>query len=301
MTKLTILTGLPASGKSLFARKLSKPDTLVVSSDETRERLYGDEKIQGDNNKLFELLHQECIRLLSKERNVIFDATNLTCKHRMAFLQKLNKLDVYKECLIVATPYQDCLYFNSQRERKVPEQVIERMWKSFQVPAYFEGWDKIDVLWNGNFEKYDLDETLLEMDSFSQDNPHHSLSLGDHSKDVNEDLSYATNNELVKVAGLLHDVGKLHSKVFKDAKGNPSNIAHFYNHENCGAYESLFYLKSEGFSDNDILYISALINYHMRPYGFAESEKAKEKFKNLVGQEFFDDIMLIHEADKLAH
>lgn len=42
------------------------------------------------------------------------------------------------------------------------------------------------------------------------------------------------------------------------------------------------------------------IQWHMQPF-FIETEKARNKFINLVGQEFYDDLMLLHQADILAH
>lgn len=300
MITFTMLVGLPASGKSLLAKKICKENCIIVSSDAWREKLYGDESIQGDNNKLFELIHQEIIRLLNEGWNVIFDSTAINYKHRMALLQKLNKLNIKKECIIVATPIQDCLLFNSQRERKVPEFVItQNMWKAFTVPAYFEGWDKIDIFYNGNVENYNLDRTLEIMDSFDQENYHHSLTLGQHCRAVAAET--ASHGKTLMYASLLHDAGKLYTKNFRDSKGNESDIAHYFSHENVSAYESLFLLR-EYFDDlYELLFCAALINYHMRPYGFAESEKAKEKFKNLVGNALYNDIMILHEADKLAH
>ena len=67
-----------------------------------------------------------------------------------------------------------------------------------------------------------------------------------------------------------------------------------------GAYNSLFYLKDEWRDVWDILYIANLIQYHMQPY-FIQTEKAKQKFIGLVGEDMYKDIMILHEADKEAH
>jgi len=49
----------------------------------------------------------------------------------------------------------------------------------------------------------------------------------------------------------------------------------------------------------DILKTCTYIQWHMQPF-FNEKQKTKDKYKNLWGEEFYDNIMLLHEADKLA-
>ena len=55
-------------------------------------------------------------------------------------------------------------------------------------------------------------------------------------------------------------------------------------------------------SVESVLYISSLICYHMMPYVFEKSnEKTVERYKNLWGEEFYNDIMRLHEADVASH
>lgn len=50
------------------------------------------------------------------------------------------------------------------------------------------------------------------------------------------------------------------------------------------------------------LYVAVLIFWHMRPYiAWEQFEKAMEKDKKLLGEELFNDICLLHEADVYAH
>ena len=50
---LTVLVGLPGSGKSTYANKIK--NAILCSSDKVREELYGDENIQGDKQKVFRI------------------------------------------------------------------------------------------------------------------------------------------------------------------------------------------------------------------------------------------------------
>jgi predicted kinase len=94
---------------------------------------------------------------------VIYDATNLSYKKRKIFLERLNT-ECHKKCVLVATPYEKCLEQNNQRNRKVPEKAIEKMYKNFFVPQYYEGWDGIEIVYNdqGN---HNLNELLKELDN----------------------------------------------------------------------------------------------------------------------------------------
>lgn len=298
----TMLVGLPGSGKSTYAKKLKKvygdDVTSIIESDSYRERLYGGSEIQGDNNELFKLIHEDILEKLSNGINVIFDATNISRKNRVSIAQKLSN-NVVKECIIIATSYSRCVERNNSRERKVPKNVIDRMWKSFQVPTYTEGWDVIDIEYDYDKKYYDVDEYLHFADNYDQMNPHHSMTLGGHSRKVAELVSQNHVDNWVRLAALLHDCGKPMTQVFTNMKGEPSDMAHYYGHEGAGAYESLFYLDEELVKFNDLLNAVTLVNYHMRLY--ADSPKAKSKLKDIVGDDLYYLLEILHRADVESH
>ena len=49
-----------------------------------------------------------------------------------------------------------------------------------------------------------------------------------------------------------------------------------------------------------MLDLAFFINYHMLPYQW-NTEKSKAKWKNIFGEDKFNRLMLLHEADKAAH
>ena len=219
----------------------------------------------------------------------------------MAFLQKLNRLEVEKIAVLVAVPYEECLSRNKDRERTIPEEVITRMYHNFYVPQYFEGFDEIQIRFNTEIE---FDRALLfeRMDKFNQDNPHHQLTLGQHCRKCAEILTkHDSFNILTIFAGLLHDIGKLNTKSFVNAKGETTEIAHYYEHEKVGAYMSLFYTKDLCLiNTREILYIAQLIQWHMLPWQEL-SKKTIDKYKNRFGKDFWKDLMILHKADEGAH
>lgn len=303
MNKLFMMIGIPASGKTSLAEQIANSEGAeIVSSDNIRKELYGDESIQGDSNKVFKTVENRIINGLKNNKNMIYDATNINYKRRMAFLQKIRKLKIEKIAIMVATPYEQCLIRNSQRERQVPEEVIKRMYKNFYVPQYFEGWDYIQIKYTNNYIFF-----FSDLEDIEQDNPHHKLTVLEHCKKTEELLAKQNRQASIPInfAGRLHDIGKLKTKTFINSKGEKTNIAHFYNHEKVSAYDSLFHVnlrsRIEMMKDEEFaLETIKLIQWHMLPWT-EMSEKTEQKYKKLLGENFWNDLMILHKADEEAH
>ncbi len=296
MVKMYMMIGLPASGKSTIAKELSKSEeAIIVSSDEIRKG-FGDINDQSQNEKVFEEVEKR-IKEGLLNGNVIYDATNINYKKRRAFLQKLNKMEVKKIAILVATPYEECLQRNAQRERKVPEEVIKRMYFNFYIPQYYEGFDDIQIRYNSGYI-FDF-EDLKDM---PQDNPHHTLTVLQHCRKV-QDILYEMcigSNSSLNRAGLLHDIGKFKTKIFSNMKGETTDIAHFYNHEKVSAYDSLFnFTIKEWYACwkiDEVLDTLNLIQWHMLLH-FNLSEKTIAKYKNMLGEDTWRGLEILHKAD----
>jgi predicted kinase len=309
-----MVVGLPGSGKSTYIDKFYA-DYCVHSSDAIREELSGDVNNQDINKQVFDTLHKRVKADLTAGKNVVYDATNISWKRRKAFIQELNSISCYKECILIATPFELCLERNKSRERVVPYYVIERMYKNFDIPWYNEGWDNITIAYTtakASRQYGDWQNFITEYSDFNQESKWHSETLGEHCsltlqyvKTRESDLT-GLNTREVKVAAALHDCGKPFCKTFKDANGKESEFAHYYNHENVGAYNSLFYTKDFGV---DSLLVAALIRYHMVLHFFKDwkartIEKYEKEFTEheYVKQvDFYNALKILHEGDKKAH
>lgn len=302
MVKFIMMIGLAGSGKSTKAKEISiKENAIILSSDELRKELFNDINNVDNNTLLFQELHKRIKENLKNGTSVIYDATNINYKKRKAFLDELKKFNCYKECYLIATPYEKCIEQNNTRDRIVPEHVIKNMYKNIFIPQYYEGWDKINIIKNYNPSEYDvhiLYNGESGLNKINQDNPHHTLTIGNHCRKCMNNLEQVTDDSILLYAALFHDIGKAFTKEFKNGKGEDTDIAHYFNHHNVSAYMSLFYLNYH-FDDMYILNIVNYIQWHMQPF-FMDTEKSKSKFINLVGEEFYNNLLLLHGADKSA-
>ena len=223
----------------------------------------------------------------------------------METLAQLNKYDVPKHCICFTEPIDVCIRRNNGRTGfdKVPENVIYNMAKCFEVPNEYEGFNEVRFI--QTVKGIEPAEYLKMTKDFDQDNPHHDMTLYEHMNATYEcacELVKGSSlskqmKENVRLAAMYHDIGKLYTKDYHDARGNETDIAHYYRHENIGAY---MYLSSAAkYEDKEV--VSTLINWHMRPYLKDMSDKKREAERTMLGEEFCMALDILHEADMNYH
>ena len=216
----------------------------------------------------------------------------------IAFLKELKNIPCHKVCWIIWKPYYECILLNRGRDRIISDHVIKKQYMNWQTPYFFEGWDEIELIGNG-FQFYWNE--IYKYKNFKQHNHHHDLTLYDHLIKTGEYIKDKGEDNLnLMIAGQLHDIGKPFTKTFKNKKEQITEDAHYYQHHCVGAYDvlGLYYGKSPHI--NNVL-ISAYITYHMQPYFWRDNPKNEQKYKKLWGDDFYNNILLLHEADKEAH
>jgi predicted kinase len=125
--RLTILVGVPGSGKSTWARA---QDTPVVSSDAIRgKRGYS----AADNARVFREFHERIDRHLAAGEDVIADATNLTRQAR----EKLRLIAVgwhAETCCVLFGDTGAALERNRRRGRdqRVPTDQMKKMCRLYR-------------------------------------------------------------------------------------------------------------------------------------------------------------------------
>lgn len=313
---LYMLVGLPGSGKSTLAKDISKLhiNAKHISSDALRLELFGNEEHREDHHIVFNEMKRRTKEYLNNGISVVYDATNISSKRRIAFLKEFQKINCNKICVYMARPLGQCIINDLNRSRKVGNNVILQMYKSLQVPSYYEGWDDIIIHYgeyvnatslgfhyneNLTYEaycNYILKHAAKECIDLAQDNSYHTLSVSRHMYKTFLNLKNKTDNAELIIAALLHDIGKPFCKNFKEG----SMFANFYGHENVSAQIALIYLHRAGFTRTTILNIVQYIQLHMKMLSIQDNKNALLKLKNKVGDIIFDNLLLLHEADSNA-
>lgn len=126
-------------------------------------------------------------------------------------------------------------------------------------------------------------------------NEHHIYSVWEHSLKA---LEYAAKQGYaleIRLAALLHDIGKPRTKVGDGKKST------FHNHELVGARMVVRMLDRLHFPKQVAEYVVHLVRYHMFYYNVGEvSPAGVRRFLARVGPESIDDLIKVREADRIG-
>lgn len=309
MNKFIMLIGLPGVGKDYLINSVLKytyPNAVILSSDDIRAEVFNDVNDQKHNGEVFTIMKKRTLDALKSGNDVIYNATNINAKKRIALLNELPKCE--RIAYLLLADIDLILYQNSQRDRNVPEDVINRMYKSFQMPSYSEGFDDIIISVNKDaMHSHSLEYEMAKNDVCNHDNPHHTLTCGAHCRQAEVELIKIVGKNyfvdgidyryILQFAARYHDLCKYKCKTFDKKKG----IAHFYSHEFASAYD--FLALSDGgemfrLTKNEALLVANLINDHMSYFSGDSKVESICKRKGSVYKELLD---ILHTADVNAH
>ncbi len=186
-----ILIGCPSSGKSSLARQIQQetPHYQIISTDQIRAQLFGDETIQGNWSQVEALVYTAIDQALQAGVPIIYDATNAKRAWRMGLLQNLRQYPhVDWIGWYLKTPIETCLQWNQQRDRHVPESVIERMshWLKQFPPDHGEGFTALHTLKPDTLDAWrqQVNQNVSQLDKtkINRENRNRSLTLHTYSR-----------------------------------------------------------------------------------------------------------------------
>ncbi len=126
-------------------------------------------------------------------------------------------------------------------------------------------------------------------------NKHHIYTVFEHNVRALDYTAKQNYSLLVRLASLLHDVGKPRVK----AGDGPDST--FYNHEVVGAKMTLKILDRLRFPKDFTEKVAHLVRYHLFYYNVGEVTPAGvRRFLGRVGPENVDDLMKVREADRIG-
>lgn len=139
MSKLLVLCGPPAAGKSTYAREFikGKTDWVIVNRDSIREGR-GDYWVPSQEDYISDLEEFSVRAAIKREYNVIIDATNLNPKTQEKWrnIAEETKSSIeFKEFYI---PFKEALERDSKRERSVGRKVLINFYRKYYPDRYFD-------------------------------------------------------------------------------------------------------------------------------------------------------------------
>ncbi len=170
------------------------------------------------------------------------------------------------------------------------ERIRDELIKIIITPRAAEG---IILLEDTGLLKYIIPE-LKEGVGCGQ-NKHHIYTVFDHNVRA---LNYTVEKNYsleVRLAALLHDVGKPRTK---RGEGPDST---FYNHEGVGARMTAKIMDRLHFPKEIAERVIHLVRYHLFYYNVGEvTEAGVRRFIQRVGEEYIDDLFKVREADRIG-
>lgn len=126
-----------------------------------------------------------------------------------------------------------------------------------------------------------------------QPGPYHTKDVYEHTLQVVDNIS---PDLVLRLAALLHDIGKPTTKVITDG------IAHFFTHEHVGAKMAGDILHRLKFPNDVIDRVKILVSHHMRPHAYKPewSDAAVRRFVRDLGDHLEQSLQLA-EADITGH
>jgi len=142
--QIILAVGLPGSGKSTY---LHQRGIQPLSSDTLRGWLLDDETDQSQQHRVFSALRYLLeVRLRLGRKKTYVDATNLTRKDRRPYIQLARRYECELHAIFFDVPLAACKRRNRRRQRRVPDEVIERMARKLAPPTRAEGFQKITLV-----------------------------------------------------------------------------------------------------------------------------------------------------------
>lgn len=161
--KIIALKGLPASGKSTFAKKLVEQGFVRTNKDTIREELFGGVYKRRNEKEVVQERNRQIIEALEQGSSVVVDDTNLNPVHIKDLLSIAKEYNAVFEVddSFLAVPIGVCIERDKNREDSVGEQVIREMYhkfvkKSITAVKYDPDLSMVVIV--------DIDGTLAHMD-----------------------------------------------------------------------------------------------------------------------------------------
>lgn len=131
--QILFLKGLPASGKSTFAKQycLDYPEFIRLNKDDIREELGNPPWSNSFEKEVLNLQRSRGLEYLDNGFSIIIDDTNFAQKHYLFWKQIASERGIEMIVLPFDTPLEVCIQRDAEREKKVGKGVIMNMYNQY--------------------------------------------------------------------------------------------------------------------------------------------------------------------------
>ena len=141
---VVLAIGLPGSGKTTWYKRRG---VTPLSSDLLRTILFDDITDQRYSGLVFSTLRSLLrARLIAKMPWNYVDATNLSAHERRQWIKMAKSFGYEAQAVYFDVPLAVCMERNSGRERRVADDVMQKMAERLRPPSFKEGFSKITVV-----------------------------------------------------------------------------------------------------------------------------------------------------------
>jgi predicted kinase len=157
MPKCVILIGVAGAGKSTWISQQNlADDACVISTDNIIQDIahqYGmtyNEAFKDLIGFAEKVMWHDFVHAYCSRNDIYIDRTNMSAKSRKKFIDRIKKYNYLIEAVDFETPEKNEWErrLNSRQGKTIPQEVLDRMINSYEIPLESEGFDNIIFIKN---------------------------------------------------------------------------------------------------------------------------------------------------------
>lgn len=158
---LTLLMGIPASGKTYLANKMKTIDSqrrVVISSDKIRRNVLNSKEMkvyfdQSKETEVWGIVERKVYETLKDPKIIecILDAVNMTYFSRYKFIQMAKELNIHTRGIVIYRSWDTIKKWNMTRKYPVSESILMQFFRNFKPPIPEEFDELLEI---GSFKRF---------------------------------------------------------------------------------------------------------------------------------------------------
>ena len=136
---LLIVCGIPGSGKTTLSKQLAEQYSAKLHCFDRLPHAHHPKYANAVRSQMWADIAED----LRNGHSVVCDDLHTKLKWRQGLLDALTDIPCKKILVVMDTPLEECLRRNANRERRLPDFVVENIHAKYEPPSLDEGWDEI--------------------------------------------------------------------------------------------------------------------------------------------------------------